>query len=87
MLNINHFFYFFKCNDSEFSCTAGTCISLEKRCDGFTDCEDLSDEEQCILVLFDDNYKVENPPMQSDGSGAGHLVKLLLISYFFKGGC
>ena len=58
---------------------------MEKRCDGLTDCEDLSDEEQCILVLFDDNYKVENPPMQSDGSGAGHIVRLMLDSYFFKG--
>ncbi len=32
------------CNDSEFNCREGSCISLEQKCDGRVDCPDRSGE-------------------------------------------
>ena len=35
-----------KCPKDEVRCDGGKCISVTKLCDGSTDCEDGSDEEQ-----------------------------------------
>lgn len=37
-----------ECQEGEFRCEKdGTCINLDWRCDGDTDCSDDSDERQC----------------------------------------
>ena len=35
-----------KCVEGEMRCDRGKCINATKLCDGISDCEDLSDEEQ-----------------------------------------
>jgi Low-density lipoprotein receptor domain class A len=44
----------FQCNESEFVCDSGACISLENRCDEVEDCEDRSDETHCDIVTIED---------------------------------
>jgi len=35
---------FFQCLNEEFGCADGTCVPIEKRCNGVPDCEDHFDE-------------------------------------------
>ena len=56
-----------KCNPTkEFTCANGDCISLEKRCNERTDCNDESDEYHCQQIIIDKNsyrktYVPRNP--------------------------
>ena len=52
----------------EFTCNTGSCIPIDKRCDGIKDCLDASDEEQCSQIDFPKSYKKISPPPQNIGS-------------------
>ena len=39
------------CEDDNFACGDGSCINLEQRCDGQTDCKDKTDE-----VIYDNDH-------------------------------
>ena len=40
------------CSDNEFTCAEGHCVDMNLRCDGRTDCEDGSDEQEMFKYTF-----------------------------------
>jgi len=40
-----------RCNSKQFHCARGTtCIDAQQQCDGFTNCNDTSDEANCCTL-------------------------------------
>ena len=58
----------------EFTCNTGSCVPIDKRCDGIKDCLDVSDEEQCSRIDIPSSYEKINPPPQKIGSKETFLV-------------
>ena len=56
------------CSKAEFTCSDGHCVSLEQRCDGRTDCQDESDEQECKAFVTYDGYKkfLAPPPVRNE---------------------
>ena len=50
------------CMKGEFTCNNGQCIKMDERCDQIMDCNDESDEENCRLIVFKNNYNNKVPP-------------------------
>ena len=63
------------CSLQEFTCLDdGACITMEKRCDQFPNCEDFSDEDGCSLVVQPANYAPDYAPFTVTEEGL--LVKV-----------
>ena len=39
------------CTEEYFTCSDGSCVSMEQRCNGKMDCQSGSDEEECDVIL------------------------------------
>ncbi|KAG7165420.1 Glycine receptor subunit alpha-2-like 3 [Homarus americanus] len=50
------------CPDNHFTCDDATCIPLEYYCDNKYDCIDNSDETDCQMIVFPDNYQKDVSP-------------------------
>lgn len=44
------------CNTNEFTCSDGSCIPLNKRCNLQLDCDDHSDEADCLPLILPESY-------------------------------
>ncbi len=44
-----------------------------------SDCEDSSDEKNCKLVIMDDDYQMEDAPMNSDSNGTNVFVSFTVF--------
>ncbi|XP_059095252.1 uncharacterized protein LOC131890013 isoform X2 [Tigriopus californicus] len=51
------------CNEEEFNCANGVCISMSERCNNVINCPDKSDEIDCKMIQIDDSYIKHVPPI------------------------
>ena len=52
------------CDQSrEFTCDDGQCIKMEKRCNQMPNCRDRSDEKDCHMLLLEEGYNKNVPPI------------------------
>ena len=52
----------------EYTCKSGHCISIDKRCNNVKDCEDNSDEMDCLIVDVPTSYRKIEPPRSVNSS-------------------
>ena len=53
------------CQEGEFTCNDGQCVSSEQRCNQLPDCRDESDEKNCKVLVLKDGYNKNVPPVTS----------------------
>ena len=53
------------CLEGSFTCDDGQCVSLEQRCNQFSDCADKSDEENCKVLVLEKSYNKNVPPIET----------------------
>ena len=53
------------CQEGSFTCDNGQCIQMENRCDQIPDCRDKSDEKGCKLLVLEESYNKNIPPISS----------------------
>ena len=66
------------CDDEEFNCDDGTCIALQKKCDGYQDCGDSSDETTCSLIKKQSSYSKRLAPQNLDKQHGHNIVNINL---------
>ena len=69
------------CQDGEFTCSDGQCISMAERCDQVMNCRDESDEMECKIVSMKANYNKKIPPFDKDRKAVVNVsIELLSIN-------
>ena len=53
------------CAENEFTCKNGQCLPMVRRCNQIVDCEDKTDEDNCVILDFEGNYQKSTPPIES----------------------
>ncbi|KAF2353944.1 C-type lectin-like, partial [Trinorchestia longiramus] len=56
------------CSRKEFACKNAECIPREQLCNGVSDCTDLSDESNCLILGVPGGYKKIRPPEKKFGN-------------------
>jgi len=57
------------CEEDQFTCFSGDCVSFNRRCNRIVDCPDSSDEKECAILQIDKTtYIKEYPPIQVDSN-------------------
>ena len=54
------------CQKGYFTCNDGQCVSMGQRCNQLPDCRDKSDEMNCQILILEDGYNMEVPPIVSN---------------------
>ena len=57
------------CEEDQFTCNDGQCISMDERCDQLPHCRDKSDERGCEILVLESGYNKNIPPITSDEEG------------------
>ena len=57
--------------EGQFTCDDGQCVKMEERCNQVPECRDKSDEKGCRLIVFENNYNKNIPPIgRTDDGGS-----------------
>ncbi|XP_066980291.1 uncharacterized protein [Macrobrachium rosenbergii] len=70
------------CGKGLFTCSDGTCIDLNKRCDLRVDCSDQSDEAGCSLLNIPAGYMANIPPPPTTRNEPLHILFTINIMSF-----
>ena len=54
------------CTREYFTCSDGSCVTMEERCDGKPDCQNGSDEEECDVIITFAGYNKFLVPQPSE---------------------
>ena len=55
--------------EGEFTCNDGQCVKMEERCNQVPDCRDKSDEKGCQMLILEDGYNKNIPPIERADDG------------------
>ena len=56
------------CLDTHFTCNDGQCVDMDLRCDQAPNCNDGSDEQNCKMLIMNENYNKKIAPLIVDSS-------------------
>ena len=60
------------CNTTgQFTCNDGQCVTMEQRCNQLPDCRDRSDEKNCKVLVLEEGYNPNVPPVPVDDQSNG----------------
>ena len=67
----------------QFTCDSGQCVPLQSRCDNINNCEDGSDESNCMLIQIPESYQIARFPIGEDKSSGAFPIntQLSIISF------
>ena len=51
------------CEENQLTCNDGQCVGMDQRCNQLPDCRDKSDEKNCYILVLEDGYNKNVPPI------------------------
>lgn len=61
-----HVLTFSDCHPDKFTCSDGSCLPLERKCDSVVDCSDGSDEDECEFLVMREDYEKDKLPVKEN---------------------
>ena len=67
------------CKEDEFTCDDGQCMEMEERCNQLPNCRDKSDERNCQILLLEDGYNKNIPPITGVNNRVNVNISITLM--------